>query len=144
MEPSKSFAKKKNIEIYSTMSETKVAFAERAIQSLKHIIYRYIEDYGENFIHKLPQLESTMNCLVNRSIEKSTGDVKNTDFLSVLYSKPLTRFKKLKFKVGDRVRFSKNDIEFRKGYIRQFTNEVFENSAKSTKKPPSYIIKDLH
>ena len=27
----------KSLEIYSTMSETKAAFAERAIQSLKHI-----------------------------------------------------------------------------------------------------------
>ena len=33
------------------MSETKAAFAERAIQLLKHIIYRYIEDHGEKFIH---------------------------------------------------------------------------------------------
>ena len=35
----KKFCKEKDIEVYSTMSETKAAFAERAIQSLKHIIY---------------------------------------------------------------------------------------------------------
>ena len=92
----------------------------------------------------MPQFASTMNCRVNRSIGKSPGDVKNTDFLSFLYSKLLTMYKKLKFKVGDRVRISKNDIEFRKGYIRQFTDEIFKISAKSTKKPPTYIIKDLH
>ena len=45
----KKYCKEKDIEIYSTMSETKVAFAERAVQSLKQIIYRYIEDHGENF-----------------------------------------------------------------------------------------------
>ena len=33
----------------------KIAFAERSTQSLKHIIYRYIEDHGDKFIHKLPQ-----------------------------------------------------------------------------------------
>ena len=96
------------------MSETKAAFAERAIQSLKHIIYRYIEDHGEKFINKLPQFVSTMNCRINRSIGKSPRDVKNTDFLTILYNKPLTRYRKLKFKVGDRVRVSKNDIPFRK------------------------------
>ena len=32
------------------MSETKAAFAERGIHSLKHIIYRYIEDHVENSI----------------------------------------------------------------------------------------------
>ena len=125
------------------MSETKAAFAERTIQSLKHIIYRYIEDHGEKFIHKLPQFVSTMNCRINRSIGKSPRDVKNTDFLSTLYNKPLTRYKKLKFKVGDRVRISKNDIPFRKGYKPQFTDEIFEISAVSTKKPPTNIIKDL-
>ena len=106
------------------MSGTKAAFAERAIQSLKHIIYRYIEDHGEKFINKLPQFVSIMNCRINRSIGKSPRDIKNTDFLSILYNKPLTSYKKLKFKVGDRVRFSKNDIPFRKGYKPQFTDEI--------------------
>ena len=139
----KKFCKEKSIEFYSTMSETKAAFEERAIQSLKHIIYRYIEDHGEKFFNKLPQFVSTMNCRINRSIGKSPRDVKNTDFLSILYNKPLTRYKKLKFKVGDRMRISKNDIPFRKGYKPQITDEIFEISAVSTKKPPTYIIKDL-
>ena len=38
----KKSSKEKNIEIYSLMSEIKVAFAEWAIQSLKHLIYRYM------------------------------------------------------------------------------------------------------
>ena len=139
----KKFCKEKNIEVYSTMSETKAAFAERAIQSSKHIIYRYIEDHGKKFNHKLPQVVSTMNCRVNRSIGKSPRDVKNNVFLSILNNKPLTRYEKLKFKVGDRVRISKNDIPFRKGYKPQFTDEIFKISAISTKKPPTYIIKDL-
>ena len=41
----KKFCKEKNIEVHSTMSKTKAAVAERAIQSLKHIIYRCIEDH---------------------------------------------------------------------------------------------------
>ena len=32
--------KAEGIQIYSTMSETKVAFAERTIRSLKNILYR--------------------------------------------------------------------------------------------------------
>ena len=34
------------IQVYSTMSETKAAFAERTIRSLKNILYRYMEDFG--------------------------------------------------------------------------------------------------
>ena len=46
-------------------------------------------------------------------------------------------------KIGDRVRISKNDNSFRKGYKPQFTDESFEISVISTKQPPTSIIKDL-
>ena len=48
------FCSAEGIEIYSTMSETKAAFAERTIRSLKNILYRYMEDYGYKYFHKLP------------------------------------------------------------------------------------------
>ena len=69
-------------------------------------------------------------------------NVKNSDFLSILYSKPLREFGKPKVKVGDRVRISKYDLPFRKGYEPQFTKEIFEIVAISSKKPPTYTIKD--
>ena len=62
--------------------------------------------------------------------------------MSFLYSKPLGEFKKGTFKIGDRVRISKYDLPFRKGYKPQFTREVFEIVAIATKKPPTYTIKD--
>ena len=139
----KNFARGKTLKFYSTMSERKAAFAERAIQSLKHIIYRYIEDHGEKFVQKLQQFVSTLNCRKNRSIGKSPRDVKNSDFLSILYNKSFKKYTKPKFKIGDRVKISKNDIPFRKGYKPQFSDEIFEISAISTKKPPTYIMKDL-
>ena len=36
--------KAEEIQIYTTTSETKAAFAERTIRSLKNILYRYMED----------------------------------------------------------------------------------------------------
>ena len=42
----KKLCKAEGIQMYSTMSETKAAFAERIIQSLKNILYRYMEDNG--------------------------------------------------------------------------------------------------
>ena len=38
----KNFYSAEGIEIYSTMSETKAAFAERTIRSLRNILYRYM------------------------------------------------------------------------------------------------------
>ena len=42
----KKFCAAEGIQVYSTMSETKAAFAERTKRSLKNILYRYMEDFG--------------------------------------------------------------------------------------------------
>ena len=68
--------------------------------------------------------------------------VKNCDIMSLLYSKPLREFKKPTFKIGHRVRISKCDLTFRKGYKPQFTREVFELVAIATRKTPTYTTKD--
>ena len=62
--------------------------------------------------------------------------------MSILYSKLLREFKKPIFKIGERVRISKSDLLFRKGYKPQFTREVSEIVAIATGKPPRYTIKD--
>ena len=124
------------------MSETKAAFAERTIRSLKNILYRYMEDYGYKYIHKLPQFFAPMNSRNNRSIDTKPNHVQNSDFMSILYSKPLREYKKPEFGIGDRVRISKYDLLFRKGYKPQFTQEIFEIVTIATKKPPTYTIKD--
>ena len=103
----KNFCSAEGIEVYSTMSETKAAFAERTIRSLKNILCRYMEDYGYKFIHKSPEFIATMNSRNNRSIDMKPNHVKNSDFMSILYNKPLSEYKKPKFGIGDGVRISK-------------------------------------
>ena len=122
----KKFCVAERIQVYSTMSETKAAFAERTIGSLKNIVYRYMEDFGYKYIHKLPQFITTLNSRRNCSIDMRPNTVKNCDFMSILYSRPLRGFKKPIFKIGDKVRISKYDLPFRKGYKPQFPREVFE------------------
>ena len=96
------------------MGETKASFGGRTIRSLKNKLYRYLEDYGFKYIHELTELFTTLIsrkiCLIDLIPEK----VQNSDFLSILYSKPLREFKKPKFKLGQRVRISKHDLPFRK------------------------------
>ena len=138
----KKFCAAEGIQAYSTMSETKAAFAERTIRSLKNILYRYMEDFEYKYIHKLPQFITTLNSRRNSSIDMRPNTVKNCDFMSILYSKPLREFKKPTFKFGDGVRISKYDLPFRKAYKAQFTREVFEIVAIATRKPPANTIKD--
>ena len=134
--------KNEGIEINSTMIETKTAFAERTIRSLKNILYRYMEDNGYKYLHKLTQFVTTVNSRTNCLIDLIPKNVENSDFLSILYSKPLREFRKPKLKIGARVRISKYDLPFRNGYKPQFTQEVFKIVAISSRKPPTYTIND--
>ena len=72
----KKFCTAEGIQVYSTMSETKAVFAERTIRSLKNILYRYMEDYGYKYIHKLPQFIATLISRRNSSIDMRPNTVK--------------------------------------------------------------------
>ena len=71
----KKFCTTEGIQVYSTMSEIKAAFAERTIRSLKNILYRYMEDFGYKLIHKIPQLITTLNSRRNSSIDMRPNTV---------------------------------------------------------------------
>ena len=68
--------------------------------------------------------------------------VKNSDFMSILYSKTLREYKKPKFGSGDIACISKYDLLSRKSYKPQFTHENFEIVTIAAKKPPTFTIKD--
>ena len=138
----KKFCAPEGIKVYSTMSETKAAFYERKTLSLKNILYRYMEDYGYNYIHKLPQFITNFNSRRNSLMGMRPNTVKKCDFMSILYSEPLREYEKPTLKVGDRVQISKYGLPFRKSYKPQFTREVFGTVANATKKPPTYTIED--
>ena len=138
----KKFCAGAGIEIYSTMSETKAAFAERTIRSLKKIMSRYMEDHGYKYIHKLPEFVTTSISRLIRSVGIEPKNVENSDFMSVLYGQPLREFKQPRFTIGDKVRISKIDLLFRKGYKPQFTDEVFQINAIASRKPPTYTVMD--
>ena len=77
----KKFCTAEGIQVYSTMSETKAAFAERTKRSLQIILYCYMEVFGYKYIHKLPQFITTLNSRSNSSIEMRPNTVKNCDFV---------------------------------------------------------------
>ena len=114
------FCAAEGIQIYSAMSETKAAFAQHAIRSLKNFLYRYMEGFGYKYKHKIPQFITTSNSRRNSSTDMRPNTVKNCDFMSVLYIKPSREFKEPTFKIGERVRVSKYDLPFHKGYTRSF------------------------
>ena len=106
LESLKNFAKLMQ-QIYSTINETKAAFAEGTVRSIKIKIYRYLEELAYENIHNMSQFVAALNSTKNRSMDLIPKNIRNKDFLSILYSKPLREHTKPKFKIGDRVRNSK-------------------------------------
>ena len=129
------FCKADGIQIYSTLSETKAAFAECTTRSLKNILYPYMEDYGYKYFQKLSQVVTTLN---SRNLCLIPKNVKTSGFLCILYSKPLRDFRKTKFRIGDRVFMSMYNLLFRKGYKPRFTQAVFEIVSVFSRNLPTY------
>ena len=138
----KKFCTAEGIQVYSTMSETNAAFAGRTIRSLKNILYRYMEDYGYKYIHKLPQFITTLNSRRNSSIDMRPNTVMNCDFMSTLYSKPLREFKKPTLKIGLKNANRKIWLAFSQRLQTAVYARSFWNCSNSNKKPPKYTIKD--
>ena len=91
---------------------------------------------------QLTQFVTTVNSRRNCSIDLIAKNVKNSNFLPILYSKPPREFRKPNFKNGDIFRTSKYNLPFRKSYKPHFIEEVFEIVVNSSNKPPTYTIKD--
>ena len=72
------------IQVYSTLSETLAAFAERTIRSLKNIVYRYMEDFGYKYIHKFPQFITSLNSRRNTLLDMRPNTVKNCDRVRIV------------------------------------------------------------
>ena len=134
----KKLCKVEGVQIYSTMTEAKVAFAARIIRSFKNIFHRYMEDYGYKYIQKLSQFVINLNSGKNCSIGLIPKKVKNSDFRSIQHGKPLRKNENPKVKVGDRIGISKYYSPFRKSYKSQLSQEFFEIVAISSSKPPTY------
>ena len=104
----------KGIQIYSTLSETKTAFAERTIRSLKNILYRYMEDHGYKYNHKLSQLVTTVKYGKKCSIDLIPKNVKTLDFFPFCTANHYENSE-------NPIRISKYELPDRKGYKPQFT-----------------------
>ena len=63
------------IQIYVTMSETKAAFPECTIRSLKIKVYRYIEGHGYKYIQKMTHFVANLNSIKILSDNLGTKEV---------------------------------------------------------------------
>ena len=109
--------------MYSTNNEGKSVVAERFIRALKSKIYKYMTSVSKNvYIDKLNDIVDEYNNTYHTTIKMKPIYVKDNTYINT--SKEIND-KDPKSKVGDHVRISKYKNIFAKGYMSNWSEEVF-------------------
>ena len=116
--------------IYLMHKEGKSVVAEKFIRTLKKKIYKYMSSVSQNVhIDKLDDIVNKYSNTYHRTINMKLVDVKpNTD----INSSQEINDKDPKFKMGNIVRISKYKNIFAKGYVPNWSEEVFVNKTSKT------------
>ena len=119
----KKWLRDNNIIMYSTHNEGKSVVAERFIRTLKGKIYKYMTSVSKNVsIDKLDDIVDEYYNTNHTTIKMKPADVKDKTYIKA--DKEINN-KDPKFKVGDHIRISKYKNIFAKGYMPNWSEEVF-------------------
>ena len=142
-----SFLNKHNVKWFATDSKYKASIVERFNRTFKTMMWKYFtEKQTKKWIDIIDDLVSNYNNTHHRSIRMTPVEASHIDNQHIVY-KNLYDVKydnrNVKFNIGDKVRISKYKRVFTKGYLPNFTNEVFVISDVLNTHPTTYKIKDL-
>ena len=131
-----------DVVVYSKHNEGKSIVAERFIRTLKSKIYKYMTSISKNvYINKLDDIVNEYNNIYHATINMKPIDVKDNTYINT--SKKIN-YKDPKFKSGDRVRILKYKNIFAKGYMPNWSEEVFVIKKVKNTVPWTYVIDDLN
>ena len=153
--PFQTMLKKLGIHFYTSQNpETKAAVVERFQRTLKNRMWRYFTQHKTRHYTKvLPQLMRSYNHSVHRTIGRRPVDVTPDDPLAEIrvldfmdQKKKKTTKKTTSYLLpGNRVRISRTKGAFTKGYLPNWTTELFTvHSLVQGRDPPVYRIQDDH
>ena len=140
--------KNEGIELFNTFNETKASIVERVIRTFKTKMWRYFTAKKTmRYLDMLPDLVYSYNHSEHRSIGRPPALVNSEnedEVFRTLYHNVLDNVQpvKYKFKIGDQVRISKIKRKFEKGYLPNYSKEIFTVSKKVPRNPPVYKLKD--
>ena len=138
----KKWLKDNDIEMYSTNNEGKSVIAERFIRTLKNKIYKFMTSISKNvYIDKLDDIVKKYNNTYHTSIKMKPVDVKDNTYIGL---KKEVNDKNHKFRVSDHVRISKYKNSFAKGYMQNWSEEIFIIKKIKNIVPWTYVLNDLN
>ena len=131
-----------NIIMYSTYNEGKSVVAERFIRTLKNKLYKHMTATGKNVYYDvLDDIVNKYNNTKHNTIKIKPKDVGNNNKRVYIDEHNEIRSR---FKVGDRVGISKFKNIFAKGYMPNWSREIFIVNKINDTVPYTYNIKDLN
>ncbi len=114
----------------SENDDVKAALVERFNRTLKTRMYKFFTgSRTRRYIDALPDLVTGYNRSRHRSIKMAPSDVRKKDQVKIrqlLYKKQKLATKKYKYNVNDLVRISKASRVFKKGYLPNWSDELFK------------------
>ena len=132
-----------------THNETKAQIVERFNRTLKNRMWRYFTfQNGRRYVEILPALVEGYNKAYHRSIgtvPERVTEINAQEIWHRLYGKDVVKRStrvRFKFKVGDKVRISKKKGTFEKGYLPNWTEEVFSIAQRLRRIPPVYRLRE--
>jgi transposase InsO family protein len=138
--------KKYNIRHYWSLNdEIKAAVVERFNRTLKTRMYRYFSARHTNrWLDVLQSLVDSYNKSFHRTIGMAPNNVDSDNMRQVAERMfPRKVQPHWKFQLGDTVRISRYKNIFTKGYIQNWTDEIYTVAERHVSEPPTYSLKDL-
>ncbi|XP_060881579.1 uncharacterized protein LOC132953048 [Metopolophium dirhodum] len=133
---------KYGIHKYSTFSILKASIAERMNRTLKGRMYKEFTARGSHeWVSILPKLLDEYNNSPHRTIGMTPIQA-DSDPASVVIKQRKINNEKIKFKVGDKVRISTQKGVFTKGYLPNWSTEIFEIIKINKTLPATYQLQD--
>ena len=139
-----------NIRFFTVKSQFKAALCERFNRTLKTKMWRYFTHTGRyRWIHVLEELMTAYNSATHRSLGVSPIQVTNENEHElwlrqerkgpqrVTQREPMTVFR-----VGDEVRISISKEPFAKGYLPNWTEQIYTVSEELNTEPTQYKLRD--
>ncbi len=143
----KKFLNEHNINMYSTYGESKSVVVERFNRTLKTNMWKqFTVNNTRNWINMLPMLLKKYNESTHSSIGMSPINASKNEnerkILDKLYDNKVV-LKPPKFEVGDTVRISRVKGLFEKGYLPNWSEQIYKIIEVKQTNPVTYIIADL-
>ena len=140
------FYEKNNVHYYTTQNETKASVCERFNRTLLNRLYKYFTySKSQRYIKALPKILTSYNHSFHRSIGRKPVEVNKSNeskVWSVLYKDLFSKVKNHRLNIGDRIRISKNKGIFEKGYVGNWTEELFTVAQKQYTNPVTYKVRE--